>query len=227
MLEPEGETVRWTTIRDTVVLATAPALFAQVCHMAVRNDFLAGFAGNLAALERGMKAPYGNPQAHAEAMVWHGTGTFFLSREAAKRGDYPKSAGMYRKGLEELAAAVVTRGQSLGGRRDLQMSGSGPRAWIGSCLALPGGSMGNSLRFVVLFLVLVVGLPAGTVTVNLNPPSMPVSAGQMLSTEVDLAGLGTPPSVGFDLTVAYNASLLSFESVTFGLQLGDPGWARR
>jgi hypothetical protein len=52
-------------------------------------------------------------------------------------------------------------------------------------------SPGNSLRFVVLFLVLVVGLSAGTVTVNLNPPSMPVSAGQMLSTEVDLAGLGT------------------------------------
>jgi hypothetical protein len=36
-----------------------------------------------------------------------GTGTFFLSGEAAKRGDYPKSAGMCRKGLEEMAAAVV------------------------------------------------------------------------------------------------------------------------
>ena len=93
----------WTTIRYTVLLATAPALFAQVClDMAVRNDFFAGFAGNLLALERGTRACENalteNPK-HAEAMVWHGTGTFFLSGEAAKRGDYPKSSAKPRTWL--------------------------------------------------------------------------------------------------------------------------------
>ena len=100
-----------TSIRYAVLLASAPALFAQArFDMAVRNDFFAGFAGNLAALEHGMKACADvlaeNPK-HAEAMVWHGTGTFFLSGEAAKSGDYPKSAELYRKGLEEMAAAVA------------------------------------------------------------------------------------------------------------------------
>jgi len=100
-----------TSIRYAVLLASAPALFSQArFDMAVRNDFFAGFAGNLAALEHGMKACADvlaeNPK-HAEAMVWHGTGTFFLSGEAAKSGDYPKSAELYRKGLEEMAAAVA------------------------------------------------------------------------------------------------------------------------
>jgi len=34
--------------------------------------------------------------------------------------------------------------------------------------------MSNSFRFVMVFLVLGVGLSAGTVTVSLNPLSMPV-----------------------------------------------------
>ena len=84
--------------------------------------------------------------------------------------------------------------------------------------------MCNSFRSLLSFLILCKVLFASTVTVSLSPQATAVSPGQMLSTEAGVAGLGNPPSVGsFDLTVAYNASLLSFKGVTFGLMLGDPG----
>jgi len=83
----------------------------------VRNDFFAGLAGNRAALDRAMKkceeTLAGNPK-HAEAMVWHGSGTFYLSGIAAQSGDFPKAAELYRKGLEEMASAIALAPDSVG-----------------------------------------------------------------------------------------------------------------
>lgn len=100
-----------STIRLTLLIASTAALFAQErFDMTVRNDFFTGFAGDRAALERGMKKCEEilatNPK-HAEAMVWHGSGIFFQSGQAAQNKDYPKAGELYTRGLDEMAAAVA------------------------------------------------------------------------------------------------------------------------
>ncbi len=107
-----------TTIRCFTFLAAGAALFAQErFDKVVRDDFFAGFAGNREALERGMKKCEGilavRPK-DAEAMVWHGSGTFFRSGEAARSGDYPLSAELYKRGLDEMAAAVALAPDNVG-----------------------------------------------------------------------------------------------------------------
>jgi tetratricopeptide (TPR) repeat protein len=99
------------TIRFTIFLAAAAVLTAQErFDMVVRNDFFAGFAGNREALDRGMKKCEeilaANPK-HAEAMVWHGSGEFFLGGEAARDHDYIKAMELSQRGLDEMASAVA------------------------------------------------------------------------------------------------------------------------
>ena len=100
-----------STIRLTILVACGAALFAQErFDTVVRNDFFSGFGGNREALERAMKKSEAvlasNPK-HAEAMVWHGSGTFAQSRTAVQNGDLPKAGELYKKGLDEMAAAVA------------------------------------------------------------------------------------------------------------------------
>jgi len=56
--------------------------------MQVRNDFFAGFGGDVAAFDRGMKACEQvlaqNPK-HAEALVWHGGGVFYMHSRSVAR----------------------------------------------------------------------------------------------------------------------------------------------
>jgi tetratricopeptide (TPR) repeat protein len=99
------------TIRLAFWMACGAALLAQErFDMVVRNDFFSGFGGNREALERAMKKSEAvlaaNPK-QAEAMVWHGSGTFFLSGVAAQNKDFPKAGELYQKGLAEMAAAVA------------------------------------------------------------------------------------------------------------------------
>jgi len=100
-----------STTRFTLVLAVAATLFAQQrFDSVVRNDFFAGFSGNREALDRGMKKCeeiLAADSKQAEAMVWHGSGVFFRSGEAAKAGDYPTAAELYQRGLAEMDAAVA------------------------------------------------------------------------------------------------------------------------
>ncbi|HJX85000.1 MAG TPA: hypothetical protein VJ723_11705, partial [Candidatus Angelobacter sp.] len=70
-------------ILSCIVLAAVIAVLAQErFDLKVRNYFFAGFLGNDAALEKGMKiceaALAANPK-DAEAMVWHGSGVYFRS----------------------------------------------------------------------------------------------------------------------------------------------------
>jgi tetratricopeptide (TPR) repeat protein len=106
-----------SNIRLTLLLAGAAALFSQErFDMTIRDDFFAGFGGNRAALERGMKKCQeilaANPK-HAEAMVWHGSGIFFESGQAARDKDYLKAGELYQHGLDEMAAAAALAPQNV------------------------------------------------------------------------------------------------------------------
>jgi tetratricopeptide (TPR) repeat protein len=103
-----------------VVSFTIPFLRGQqrFDHL-VRNDFFAGFSGNLEALERGMKATEAvlaeNPN-HAEALVWHGSGVFFLAGQAMQKGDQAKGMELYGKGIGEMKKAVALEPNNIGVR---------------------------------------------------------------------------------------------------------------
>src|ERR1700686_2514610 len=75
----------------------------------VRNAFFAGFSGDAAALDRGMKACEQvlaeNPK-HAEALVWHGGGLFYMSGQFFRKGDTNKGMELYERGLTEMDNAV-------------------------------------------------------------------------------------------------------------------------
>jgi len=92
-------------------LAVAAALLqaAERFDNLVRGDFFSGFAGDAAALDRGMKvceaALAGNPQ-NAEALVWHGSGNVFLSGQAFRKGNYTTGSRLWGKGLQEMDDAV-------------------------------------------------------------------------------------------------------------------------
>ena len=77
--------------------------------MKVRNDFFAGFTGNADALARGMKAceeALAQDPKNAEAMVWHGAGTFYQSGQSFQAGDMAKGQELWQRGLGEMDAAV-------------------------------------------------------------------------------------------------------------------------
>jgi len=75
----------------------------------VRNDFFAGFAGSREALTRAMKAAEQtiaeNPN-HAEALVWHGAGLYFLAGMYFQQGDSAKGMEFYQKGIGQMDRAV-------------------------------------------------------------------------------------------------------------------------
>jgi tetratricopeptide (TPR) repeat protein len=83
----------------------------------VRADFFAGFGGDRVAFDRAMKtcedALAGNPK-HAEAMVWHGSGTFFLSGQAFQKGDFAKGGELWERGLGEMDQAAALAPESVG-----------------------------------------------------------------------------------------------------------------
>ena len=74
--------------------------------MMVRADFFAEFAGDQARLQRAMmeqceRTLAENPR-HAEALVWHGGGVMFQAGAAFARGDAPRGAEMWERGLKEM-----------------------------------------------------------------------------------------------------------------------------
>jgi tetratricopeptide (TPR) repeat protein len=83
----------------------------------VRNEFFAGFSGDPAALDRGMKACEqvlaDNPK-HAEALVWHGGGLFYMSGQLFRKGDASKGMELYARGLKEMEDAVALEPGNVG-----------------------------------------------------------------------------------------------------------------
>ncbi len=91
------------------VLLLSGSLAAQSrLDVAVRNDMVAGFAGNLEALHRAMaaceKLLAENPD-NAEALVWHGAGTLVQSRLEGET-DMQKRIALFGKGTSEMDRAV-------------------------------------------------------------------------------------------------------------------------
>ena len=96
-------------------IRSAPA--QQRFDMKVRNDFFAGFAGDAAALARGMKACdqalTENPK-DAEALVWHGGGLLFNAGQAFRGGDQQKGMDLWTRGLKEMQSAVDLEPDTVG-----------------------------------------------------------------------------------------------------------------
>ncbi len=76
----------------------------------VRNYFFAGFTGDAASLEKGMKiceeALAADPK-NAQALVWHGSGVFFQAGQAFQKGDSQKGMELWQRGLKEMSDAVT------------------------------------------------------------------------------------------------------------------------
>jgi tetratricopeptide (TPR) repeat protein len=85
----------------------------------VRNYFFAGFAGNAAMLEKGMKAceeALAADPKNAEALVWHGSGTLYTAGQAFQSGDQQKGGELWERGLKEMDTAVELAPDDLGVR---------------------------------------------------------------------------------------------------------------
>lgn len=85
----------------------------------VRSYFFAGFAGDAASLDKGMKicedVLAGDPK-NGEAMVWHGSGLFFKSGIAFRSGDGDGGMDLQRRGLKEMDDAAGLAPDDLGVR---------------------------------------------------------------------------------------------------------------
>ena len=99
----------------TAVRGAEPARFDHL----VRNDFFAGFSGNMEALKRGMEVTERvlseNPN-HAEAMVWHGAGLFAMSGTEFRQGNQQKGMELWGKGLCMMDKAVELAPDHIGVR---------------------------------------------------------------------------------------------------------------
>ena len=103
-----------------IVLLAAGLLGAQErFDLKVRTLFFAGFAGDTASFEKGMKicedTLADDPKA-AEALVWHGAGVFFQSGHAFQKGDQQKGMELWTRGQKEMDDAVAIAPDNLGVR---------------------------------------------------------------------------------------------------------------
>jgi tetratricopeptide (TPR) repeat protein len=85
----------------------------------VRNYFFAGFAGNAASLEKGMKICediLATDPKSAEALVWHGAGLFYQAGQAFQKVDQEKGQELWQRGLKEMDDAAKLAPENLGVR---------------------------------------------------------------------------------------------------------------
>jgi tetratricopeptide (TPR) repeat protein len=97
--------------------AQTPTASRERFDYLVRADFFAGFAGDQAAFERGMKVCSDtlakNPN-HAEALVWHGGGLLFIAGQAFQKADIRKGTELWDAGLKEMDRAVELEPNNVG-----------------------------------------------------------------------------------------------------------------
>jgi tetratricopeptide (TPR) repeat protein len=109
-----------TTKLTAVVLLAAGILSSQErFDLKVRNYFFAGFAGDTASLEKGMKicedVLAAEPK-HAEALVWHGSGLLFQSGRAFQKADQQRGAELWQRAVKEMDLAVELAPDNIGVR---------------------------------------------------------------------------------------------------------------
>lgn len=98
----------WAAAQQTSSSAATPPTATRFDHL-VRNDFFAGYAGDHAALQRGMakcEAKLAVEPEHAEALVWHGGGLLFQSSSYFAKQDFKTGMEFYERGLAEMEKAV-------------------------------------------------------------------------------------------------------------------------
>ncbi len=79
-----------------------------------------------------------------------------------------------------------------------------------------------STACILLFLCAVPAFAGSNLSLHLDPPAQDVKLGHLASVTVGISGLGdlTTPSLGaYDLNLAFDSSILSFNSIIFGDQL--------
>ena len=107
-----------TKLATLALIGAAGCLFAQErFDLKVRNYFFAGFAGDAASLEKGMKICEDSIAAdpkNAEALVWHGAGLFYESGQFFQKGDQQKGGELWARGLKEMDDAVALAPDQLG-----------------------------------------------------------------------------------------------------------------
>ena len=99
--------------RTIIVTAVTAACWLSPAQerfdLKIRNYFFAGFAGDTAALDKGMKiceeTLAADPR-NAEALVWHGAGLYFGSGQAFQKGDQQTGLQLYARGIKEMDDAV-------------------------------------------------------------------------------------------------------------------------
>ncbi len=93
----------------TVAFAVPALIGAARFDDKVRNDFFAGIAGDLAALQRAMTASEeaiaNDPHFAAEAKSWHGTGLLVRSGQKFQQGDAAAGAELWTKAIAEMDEA--------------------------------------------------------------------------------------------------------------------------
>jgi tetratricopeptide (TPR) repeat protein len=107
------------TVLGLSLAALGLAAAQERFDMRVRNDFVAGFAGNQEALDRAMKVceeELARNPANAAALVWHGAGVFFESGVYFRAGDRAKGGEFWQRGLGEMDKAVAMAPDTLGVR---------------------------------------------------------------------------------------------------------------
>ena len=111
--------MRTSTLLLAIGCGMVASTFAQRFDLKVRNDFFAGFSGDNAALDRGMKAcedALKEDAGNAQALVWHGAGMFFQSGQAFQAGDSQKGMDLYQRGLKEMDSAATLAPDDVGVR---------------------------------------------------------------------------------------------------------------
>src|ERR1700686_1230994 len=107
-----------TKLAALLLLGGAGLLLAQDrFDFKVRNYFFAGFAGDAASLEKGMKICEDSIAADpkdAEALGWHGAGLFYASGQAFQKQDMQKGGELWARGLKEMDDAVALAPDQLG-----------------------------------------------------------------------------------------------------------------
>lgn len=102
-----------------ILTVCALAVAQERFDFKVRNYFFAGFTGDSAAMEKGMKICEdllaADPK-NAEAMVWHGTGVYFQAFGAFQKGDMQTGAQLAQRGMKEMDDAVALAPNDLGVR---------------------------------------------------------------------------------------------------------------
>jgi tetratricopeptide (TPR) repeat protein len=90
--------------------------YGQRFDSKVREDFFAGFAGDNARLERGMKTceqALAKDPKDPSALVWHGSGLYFQAGVAYRKGDIDAGKKLRLQGMQEMNDAVTLAPDSL------------------------------------------------------------------------------------------------------------------